>query len=153
MSKIVSPYPPPPRPTTENPPPAGASWWRLELTETDDGDNIMTVETDGTQPPYSQDATRISWESQDATWISWEFFDGQTAILDAGFDKPTVFEAWFRRRAMMVQYGNPRRRPGEMPIEYGMFLDLLTVGPPTPSKAWQALTEPGDWTHPDDRDD
>jgi hypothetical protein len=65
----------------------------------------------------------------DATWASWEFFDGENAIIDAGLDRisPVVI--------------THRGVSG--------WIDVLHVGPPTPSPDWQQLHIPATWPHPE----
>lgn len=117
MSKIVSPYPPLLDQDGQITPPAGASWWRFRLQENEDH-NIMMVETDAR-------------DGVTATWVSWEFFDGENAVIDTGFDRPTKARV------------NGDRR----------YIDVLYEGRPTPSPHWWQITVPGDWMHPDDRED
>lgn len=66
----------------------------------------------------------------DQGWLSLEFFDGYDTIIDTGFDKPTK-----------VRFHS----------DNGVgLLDVLHVGPPTPSELWKPLTKPGIFQHPDD---
>jgi hypothetical protein len=67
----------------------------------------------------------------EATWASWEFYDGEDTILDAGLDRPTP---------MLI---SSRLRP---------HIDILHVGPPTPSPHWEKLTFAGRWPHPEFND-
>lgn len=69
-------------------------------------------------------------------WLSLEFFDGCDTVIDTGFDKPTL--------ARMDE-----DRCGAMCWPY---LDVLFVGPPTPSPRWEPLTQSGEHSHPDDEE-
>lgn len=62
------------------------------------------------------------------TWCSWEFFDGENVIIDTGFDHPVP---------VVVDYTR------------GGFIDVLHVGPPTPSPFWEQLPTAA-WPHPED---
>lgn len=66
-----------------------------------------------------------------ATWSSFEFFDGYDTVIDTGLDRPTA-------KVRVTGRGTLR------------YIDVLHVGPPTPSPDWQVLTSPGDHRHPDD---
>jgi hypothetical protein len=115
VSKIISPYP---AYEGEVKLAANASWWRFRLIPNGDG-NIMILQTDA----RGKDMTT-------ATWCSWEFFDGENAVIDTGFDRPT--------KVRMTQRG------------VGGYIDVLHKGPPSPSPRWKQLTSPGNWIHPDD---
>lgn len=122
VSTIFTPMPPPQIGALTIP--ADASWWRLALPMNDDG-NVMVQRSDATTETQA-----------DATWMTVEFFDGETTTLDDGLDAPNVWEIRF-------QANPPSPR---------IWLDLLTVGQPTPAADWKPLTDPGDRTHPDDED-
>lgn len=117
MSKIVSPYPPHQIGADYRPHPE-ARWWRLKLEKNHDG-NLYTV-TIGDNP----DAP---------TWIEWEFFDGENAVIDTGFDKPSP--------VVLTDFN------------FGARIDVLYVGAPTPNPGWQELQMPGTWPHPEIRAD
>lgn len=63
-----------------------------------------------------------------ATWAAWEFFDGENTIIDAGLDRPLPVVITYR--------------------DSGGWIDVLHVGPPTPSPRWEKLAIPGWWPHP-----
>ncbi|MDP7729516.1 hypothetical protein [Mycobacterium sp. TY813] len=72
----------------------------------------------------------------DGTVVSWEFYDGETAVIDTGFDRIT--------RARLGDIPTGRLNPPRT------ALDVLHVGPPTPSPRWQQLTDVGCYHHPHD---
>lgn len=113
MSKIVSPLPPLLDEDGQFVPPPNASWWRLRLEPNEHGHDYV-LETDAEQ-----------------TWCSIEFFDGESTIIDTGFD-----------RTVKVRIDYPGGWRGQ--------LDVLHEGPPTPSPRWRPLTNPGVTTHPED---
>jgi hypothetical protein len=115
LSTIVSPYPPVHR---EHPwePPEGAMWWRFYLVCDGEG-RCMITKTDA-----------IDGDIDTATWISWEFFDGESIILDTGFDRPIP--------AVYMEIDYPSG-----------FVDILHVGPPTPSPFWRPMHHSA-WPHP-----
>lgn len=82
-------------------------------------DNVMFMETD------AKSANGMA----DATWASWEFFDGENAIIDTGLD---------RILPVVITYRGVRG-----------WIDVLHVGPPTPSPDWQILPIPATWPHPE----
>lgn len=123
MSKIVSPFPPL-LPREDYRPPAGARWWRFRMRNNADGHKLV-VRHDG---EWDFDG---SVYTKDPTWCEWEFFDDCDTIIDAGLDgcSPTI----------IVHRGA------------GSWIDVLHVGPPTPSPHWEQLPIPGYWPHPESR--
>jgi len=118
VSTIVSPYPPADAAGVAAP--AEASWWRLRLEPNADGHTVV-VRTNAKDGDLST-----------ATWCSWEIFDGHSAHVDAGLDRPTLVRLTYL--------------PGGR-----HFVDVLHIGPPTPAE-WVRLTDAGVFVHPDDRD-
>lgn len=81
-------------------------------------------------PMNQDDYYLVTKIPEDQSWVSYEFFDGCETVIDTGFDKPTkvrVHSDWEDR-----------------------FIDVLHVGPPTPSPLWKQLTEPGITQNPYD---
>ncbi|MGV0042046.1 hypothetical protein [Mycobacterium colombiense] len=71
-----------------------------------------------------------------AVMVSWEFYDGYETIIDVGFDRITRARIGSRKETSPRPY----------------FLDILHVGPPTPSPRWAQLTQIDDYVHPHDID-
>jgi hypothetical protein len=64
-----------------------------------------------------------------ATWCSWEFFDGHDIIIDTGLDRITPVKITHRGAIG--------------------YIDVLHVGPPTPSPDWERLPFPAVFPHPE----
>ena len=133
MSKIIAPYPCSWY-DEKRKPAHNAMWWRFRLLPNADN-NLMIMQVDNPDQP---------------TWMSWEFFDGETTIIDAGMDRPTVdqVQVTYHHDGGYSHYDNIRSLA---PLAIG-YIDILCVEQPTPSPYWRALTAPGDWHHPHDDD-
>lgn len=137
MSKVISPYPIQTL-SRDWKPPKGSRWWRFKLVAQEDGiQYTMRVEA-----PRGES---LDDKFSNAVMVSWEFYDGFNTIIDVGFDRitrarigsveePQLLDRMFRNVQIRPQY----------------FLDILHVGPPTPSPGWIPLTEVDDYWHPHD---
>jgi len=121
MSKIVSPYPPISYFSLHKGIPEEARWWRCLMSGRNWIGEIYVINLNGDDPP------------NDSTYYEIEWFDGLNTIIDAGLDRPTVFEVAFYSKGF-----------GPMTRE---FIDVLAVDPPT-AGPWCALTDPGDFVLP-----
>lgn len=121
MSKVITPYPIQTIRTDWRPPP-GSRWWRLWLSPNADGIlYTMQLETTGGQLADEELSNVIA--------VSWEFYDGENTLIDTGFDRIT--------RARISG-------------EHRKALDIMHVGPPTPSPRWHPLTSVDCYEHPHD---
>jgi len=84
-----------------------------------DDGNLMLMETD------ARDVSQMA----NATWASWEFFDGESTIIDTGLDRVLPVVLTYRGA--------------------GGYIDVLHVGPPTPSPHWEQLPILAVWPHPE----
>lgn len=131
MSKVVSPYPVKTL-SRDWEPPYGSCWWRFPLVANEDGIQYTTR----VEAPCGES---LDDTFSNAAMVSWEFYDGFNNIIDVGFDRIT-----------RARIGSVENSPSYIPVGPQYFLDILHVGPPTPTPRWRQLTDVDDYRHPHD---